>query len=305
MNIEPGILPAVVTPLNEDETIDTESLERLVEHLLRTEVKGLFMGGTMGEGGALRDSEKAALYRETVRFARGRVPVLASVSDQGTRRVIDNVRLAEAGGVDAVVLTPRLCFPQRGEDESVRLVEAVARDSSVPVWFYENPEVSPVTSRFEILARIAALPNVGGLKLTTKDRVLFQRCLTEIPEKLPCFNGVVSEIAFAASIGGGAISGIGSMLPGLCIRVFNAAKAGEMDEAKRYQDAINATYAIYNGAGWPLWPSAQKHVLKRLGILRTSVATAPFLRLGPEEERAIDAVLDTFEDWILEPARVV
>lgn len=304
MKIEAGILPAVITPLNEDETIDVESLEKLVEHLLSTDVKGLFVGGTIGEGGALRDSEKACLYRETARLARGRIPVLASISDQGTLRILENLKLAERAGVDAVVLTPRLCFPQRTAEESCRMVERVARESSIPVWFYENPEISPVTSSYEILRKIVELPNVAGLKLTTRDRALFSRCVRELSGNVPCFNGVVSEIAYAASIGGGAISGIASMLPGLCIRVFNAARDGDMDAARRYQEAINATYAIYDGEGWPLWPSAQKHVLKRLGILRTNVSTAPFLRLGKEEERKIDAVLEKFEDWILEPARL-
>jgi len=296
-----GVIPALLTPLNENETIDVPSLENLIEWVLGFDMKGLFVAGTMGEGVALRDRERAILFKETVRIVKGRVPVMASVSDNGTKRMLDNVDMAVEAKVDSVVATPRMAFPPRTQGESFRLFKAVAEHSRVPVWFYENPLLSPVTSTFESIAEIIALPNVEGLKFSAPNFELFARCKRELTGNPPCFNGNVPEIAMAARIGGGAISGIGSMLPGLCIKIFEAAVAGQDDMAQKYQDAINASYAIYGGDGWPLWPSAQKHVLMRRGIIRTNVATDPFVRVGPDEAARIDRALEGIEDWVFNP----
>lgn len=299
---EPGVIPAFITPLDEEENIDIQSLERLVEHLLRCDFKAFFLGGTIGEGGALADSAKSTLYRETVRLTAGRLPVFANISDQGTRRVLENLKLAVEAGVDAVVVTPRLTFLQRMKDETVWMMESVAKASPVPVWFYENPEMCPVSTDFETLLKIAELPNIGGFKLTIKDRALFRRCIEELPGTPPCFNGVVSEITYAASVGGGAISGIASLLPELCIRVFNAGRSGDAEEADRLQAMINDVYRIYGGNGWPLWPAAQKHVLMRLGIFRTNIATGPFRRLDPAQELFIDEQIEQLDPSVFAPA---
>ena len=296
-----GVIPALLTPLNEDETIDVSSLENLIEWVLGFDMKGLFVAGTMGEGVALRDRERSILFKETVRIVKGRVPIMASVSDSGTQRMLDNVDSAVEAKVDSVVATPRMAFPPRTPGESFRLFKAVAEHSKVPVWFYENPFLCPVTSTFESISEIIALPNVEGLKYSAPNFELFTRCKKELPDNPPCFNGNVPEIAMAAKIGGGAISGIGSLLPGLCVKIFEAAVAGQDDLAQKYQATVNASYSIYGGDGWPLWPSAQKHVLMRRGIIRTNFATEPFVRIGPVEAARIDQALEGIEDWVFNP----
>lgn len=295
-----GVFAATVTPLNEDETIDLESLERLVEWVLQGGVKGIFVGGSIGEGAALRDRERARLVHATVKFTRGRAKVLAGVSDTGTARILDNVQQIADSGVDAVVTTPRIMFPARDGGDTQRLMETVAARSPVPVWFYENPSMTPVKSTFDEIARILAIPNVTGLKFTSPDRDLYTRCVREFAGRVPVFNGNVPEIGFAAQLGGGALVGIGGMLPGLCVKLWDAAAAGKTGEAERMQAAINGIYDIYLGKTWPLWPSAQKYVLKRRGIFRTSISTAPFVRLSPEQERSIEHVLDRTESWIFD-----
>jgi dihydrodipicolinate synthase/N-acetylneuraminate lyase len=142
---------------------------------------------------------------------------------------------------------------------------------------------------------------VEGLKFSAPNFELFTRCKKELPGNPPCFNGSVPEIAMSAKIGAGAIVGIGSMLPGLCVRIFDAAVKGQDDLAKKYQEAVNASYSIYGGEGWPLWPSAQKHVLMRRGIIRTNFATEPFVRIGEDEAARIDQALEGIEDWVFNP----
>ena len=304
MNIEIGIVPALITPLNEDETIDVPSLENLINWMLGYDLKGLFVGGTMAEGIALRDSQRAILFRESVRIVNGRVPILANVSEISTKRALDNVTMAVEAKVDAVVATPRMVFPSRTPGETFRFMKVLTENSAVPVWFYENPYVTPFASDFESIAEFMSLPNMEGLKFSAQNFELFARCVRELPNNTPCFNGSVREIAKSAKIGGGTIAGIGSMLPGLCVAVFKAALAERENEAKKYQEAINSAYSIYGGDGMPLWPSAQKHVLMRRGLIKTNMSTEPFQRLNSEQERMVDEALEKIEDWVFEPAAV-
>ncbi|MFH1616500.1 MAG: dihydrodipicolinate synthase family protein [Planctomycetota bacterium] len=294
--MEKGIVVALITPLTEDENIDIPSLGGLLEWVLSHDIKGLFVAGTIGEGPALRDRQRYTLFCETVKYTKGRVPVLANVSDMSTQRVIDQVKLAVKAGADAVVTTPRFGFPPRTSCESFRHVKAIASYSSVPVWFYENPSTTPVTNSFQTICQILDLENVTGLKYSGPSREVFKTFVTELAESVPVMTGNVFDITYAASIGAtGAISGIGSLAPGLCIKAFETGRTGTPEEAQKIQDAIESLYSIYGGKGWPLWPTAQKHVLMKRGIIKTNFSTAPFLRLTAEEETKIDLAMENID----------
>lgn len=294
----PRVIAAIPTPLNHDETIDVDSLERLIEWVLRGGGEGFFVGGTMGEGFALLDRERERLVRETVRLVRGRVLVLANVSDAGTARIKESIdRIADVGA-DAIVTSARIMFPARDRDDTLRLLQAVAAHSPVPVWFYENPGMTPARSTFEEIQRIMALPNVRGLKFTSSDRELYLKCAEASGGKYPIYNGNARDIGFAAGHGTGALVGIAGLLPGLCRRIWQAARRGDTVLAENLQRQVDAIYDIYLGENWPLWPSAQKHALKRLGIFKTSISTAPFAQLTEEQLRKIDEVLDRMDPTI-------
>ncbi|MBN2290815.1 MAG: dihydrodipicolinate synthase family protein [Pirellulales bacterium] len=288
-----GVMAAMVTPLNEDETIDVEGVERLVERLIGSRISGIFVGGTMGEGIALRDSQRTALVSATVKAVDGRVPVLANASDTSTARVLENTcRMVEAGA-DVIVVTGRYGFPARMREETFRLVEAVARFSTRPVCFYENPSVGGVSHSVEEFGRFLELENVVALKYSAPDRDVFTRCVRAYEPRQPVLNGNVSDIAFAASVGAsGVISGIASLAPGLCVRTFEAAGRKECELADKLQADLLSLYAIYGGKDWPLWPTAQKHALKHLGIIRGSTVTSPFVPLTSEQETAIERMID-------------
>lgn len=292
--MEKGIVAALITPLNEDESIDITGLGNLIERVIAGGVKGLFVGGTVGEGLALRDAERQTLYRQAVQITRRRIPVLASVTDTGTLRSCDLARMASKADVDGVVATLRIGFPMRKTEEGLQHLKAIADASSVPVWFYENPYTTAITSAFDQLETYLALPQVQGLKFSTPDRTLFDRCVTELGQNKAVLTGNVSDIAHAARIGAfGAVSGCASMAPKLCADTFQLTLEGKIDEAEAAQQKLNSHYVIYGPQGMPLWPTAQKHVLKRLRVLKTSTVTAPFLNLTPAEEYQIDKFLET------------
>ena len=76
-----GIIPPLVTPLKDNETLDIESLEHLIEHLIEGGVHGLFVLGTTGEEQSLSYDVRKQMIKESCRINRGRLPLLACITD--------------------------------------------------------------------------------------------------------------------------------------------------------------------------------------------------------------------------------
>ena len=102
-----GIIPPLVTPLKDNETLDIESLERLIEHLIAGGVHGLFVLGTTGEEQSLSYDVRKQMIKESCRINRGRLPLLACITDTSIEESIRLAKKAADYGADGVVSAPR------------------------------------------------------------------------------------------------------------------------------------------------------------------------------------------------------
>ena len=100
-----GLTTALVTPLDAEGELDTESLERVIEHQIENGTACLFPLGWCGEGPALPDRVREATIRRTCAIAAGRVPVMAGISEQSLARIEPMLRIAEDAGADYVLAT--------------------------------------------------------------------------------------------------------------------------------------------------------------------------------------------------------
>src|SRR5512137_411822 len=101
-----GIIPPLVTPLSDRDTLDAAGLERLIEHILAGGVHGLFILGTTGEGPDFSYALRRQLIERTCKQVAGRVPVLVGVSDTSRTESLAVARYAADCSADAVVITP-------------------------------------------------------------------------------------------------------------------------------------------------------------------------------------------------------
>ena len=96
-----GIIPPLVTPLKNNETLDVESLERLIEHLIAGGVHGLFVLGTTGEEQSLSYDVRKQMIKESCRINRGRLPLLACITDTSIEESIRLARRAADYGAES------------------------------------------------------------------------------------------------------------------------------------------------------------------------------------------------------------
>ncbi len=112
MNHSPlcGIIPPLVTPLVNNDTLDVESLERLIEHLIAGGVHGLFILGTTGEEQSLSYALRKQMIIRSARINRGRLPLLVCITDTSIEESIHLAQVAAEQGADGVVPAPPSSF---------------------------------------------------------------------------------------------------------------------------------------------------------------------------------------------------
>jgi N-acetylneuraminate lyase len=120
-----GIMPALVTPLKEDETINVPVLRSLIEYLLERDADGFYVGGATGEGLALKTEERMVLAEEAIRAVHGRKPCIVQVAAADFKDAIALAKHAEACGANAISATPPLFF-RYDEDDVYNYYKALA-----------------------------------------------------------------------------------------------------------------------------------------------------------------------------------
>jgi len=296
-----GMVAPIITPINEDETIDLDGLATVIERVLQGGAKGVFVGGTVGEGIALRDKQKSVLYRNSVDIVGKRAVVLGNVCETSTYRALELLELAIEAGMDTVVVTARLGFPRRTDNEVFNHVSFLAEKSTVPVWYYEIPPLTGVTCSMEQMRAICGLASVQGVKYSGSSRDFFGKCVHDLQPEVPVLTGVVEDIIYGGTIGAaGIVPGFASLAPRACVDAFESAKNNDIKTAQLHLEGILSLYKIYGEGGWPYWPTAQKYALEKIGVLKNSYSTRPFNQLTADDKRTIDTAMEKIDLRVLD-----
>ena len=257
-----GVLPALVTPFR-DGQVDSEAFIRLVERQIAGGVHGLVPVGTTGESATLSHDEHRAVVELCVQTARGRVPVVAGAGSNSTKEAIELVRHAKTVGADAaLVVTPYYNRPsQEGLYAHYRAINDAVQ---LPILVYNVPGRTSVDISNEVLARLAKLPNIVGVKDATGDmsRASFQRLVCG--EDWVMLSGDdPSALGYMAHGGHGCISVTANVAPEQCAAFYNDALAGQWQGALQGQDRLVRLHrALFIDAS----PSPTKFALSHLGL---------------------------------------
>ena len=289
-----GIVPPVITPLHADETIDHAALERQLDRLLTAGVHGLFFLGSTGEQPALRATERAAAIRTAARVVNGRIPLIVGTMANSTAHALDHIAEAVEAGADAVAVTPPHYYPSRGPEEQLAHYQACAAQSQVPVVIYNIPLTTKVQMAPETMAKIAAFPNVAGVKDSSGDFVHFLKILSLVGgrEEFGVMVGT-PPLAGAAVLYGadGAVPGIANICPHTMLDVLAAAQAGDLAALRGLQERVHRLMQLAT-FGAPI--VCIKTALELMGVC-TAHVTAPLQPLPADKREAIAGILRELE----------
>lgn len=284
-----GIVVPVITPLNEDESIDRSSLLKVINYLLDAGVHGIFVNSTTGEGVSLADSDKKKVLQIIVDRVNGIIPVYASISDTGTKRAIRNLREVEDVGADIAVAHPPYYYPPNSQEELYKYYEQIARNAVIPVMLYNIPFTTQAPIGLETIQRLLDFENIIGIKDSSVDFV-FLGNLIRLKNIRPDFKIFVgkSHLWTAGILSGadGGLDGISNLIPKHCVRLYNEIKAGSKNIFD-LQREINEIWRVYECRSFL---GGIKAAMNLLGLCKP-ITVEPILAASEEEVQKIRRIL--------------
>ena len=263
-----GSMVALVTPMTDDGALDMPALQRLVEFHIENQTDAIVAVGTTGESPTLDMDEHCEVIRQTVAYAKGRVPVIAGTGANSTSEAIALTRCAESAGADACLLvTP---YYNKPTQEGLYLHhKAIAEAVPIPQILYNVPGRTACDMLPETVERLSAIPNIVGIKEATgnldRGREILRRC----GDKLDLYSGDDATALDLILLGAkGDISVTANVAPRLMHDMCAAARSGDSKTARAINDRL---MGLHKGLFVEANPIPVKWALAEMGLIRRGI----------------------------------
>jgi 4-hydroxy-tetrahydrodipicolinate synthase len=296
MRVFNGILPPIPTPFHEDYSINEEVLRSLVDHLVAEGVHAIIPTGSSGEFTRLSMDERKRVVEICVDQAQGRIPVIAGTAAAGTEETVELSRHADSVGASGLQIVAPFYAPISDSDvydHYARIGEAV----SIPILVYNNPKNTGIDMSAELIAKMADIPNVEGVKESSRDTMRIRQIIALAGDRIAVYGGVDDYIFEAFALGArGWIAGSANVLPRHCVEFYEALVVrGDLDSArKQYFEIMDLCDKIESRGN----PQNIKAALEILGF-NVGPPRPPLQRRGKAE---IDELRRLMEPLVKVPA---
>ena len=237
-----GIIPPIVTPMNEDESVNEKELRNQVNRQIKGGIHGLFPFGTNGEGYILNEKEKEEVLSIVIDETKGRVPVYAGTGCISTKDTIRQSQMAESLGADVLsIITPT--FAAASQNELYDHYKAVAEAVDMPIVLYNIPARTGNALAPATVAKLSKIPNIVGAKDSSGnfDNMLQYIEQTRDSKDFAVLSGNDSLILWNLLAGGtGGIAGCANVFPEVMASIYNYFAAGDLENARKAQDSIRS-----------------------------------------------------------------
>ncbi len=274
-----GIFPPIPTPFAGD-AIAFDKLAFNIEKWSQTGLKGLVVMGSNGEYVYLSANEKRELIERAVELTPDHMLVVAGTGCESTKETIELTRdCAERGAHAALVVTPHYYSGRMNEAAMMAYFTAVADQSPIPIILYNVPKFTHVNLTVKLVAQLSGHPNIVGIKDSTGNVIQLGDFANNVDPDFNLLVGTAGALFGGLTLGcAGGVLALANVAPEICVRIYEAVKAGNYEAAKQLQlkmipvnQAVTATYGVpglkaamdmlgYFGGDprLPLMPSSEK-----------------------------------------------
>jgi 4-hydroxy-tetrahydrodipicolinate synthase len=292
-----GVYSVLPTAFGPDGALDEPSLRRVVSMFLDAGVNGLTALGVTGEVARLDDGERARVLEIVLDEVRGRVPVVAGTTADGTRTCITYSRHARAAGAAAVMVSPPRMV-KLNSDAVVRHYAALAEAVDIEIVVQDYPPISGYAMEPWLLARIAReIPKARTIKLEDPPTPFKTARILEQLDTGPTggvtvriFGGLGGVFLLEELLAGATGAMTGFAFPEILVRIVSLFNAKKIDEAADlfYRTVPLMRFEFQEGIGMAI----RKEVLHRRGALASPATRPPAARLDEATRQALDRVLE-------------
>lgn len=282
---------ALVTPFNEDLSIDTKALSRIVNFCIDGGVDYLVVLGTTGESVTLNKAEKMLVMDTVVSANAGRLPLVLGIGGNSTYRIVDEVKSFESEHFSAILsVTPYYNKPT--QEGIYRHFKAISEVTKKPIILYNVPSRTGSNMLPETTLRLAHdFENIVGVKEAVGDMVQVQSLIQNKPEDFMVISGDdITALPTVLAGGSGVISVLGQGVPQEFSKMIRLAIEGDSAEAYRLhyklQDGMGLIFKEGNPAGI-------KSIFEHLG-LSNSVVRLPLVEATNGLKKEISSFIKPF-----------
>lgn len=226
-----GVYPAITTKFKEDYSLDIPLFLKNIKAQMDAGVKGVIIGGSLGESSTITHEERVILLRETLDFVDGKIDVLVNIAEGSTKNAIKLARLAQDNGAHGIMALPPMMYKPTDEETTVYF-ETIAQNTDLPILIYNNPVDYKIEITLDMFERLLKQKNIQAVKESTRDLTNVTRIRNRFGNDLRILCGVDTLALESALLGAdGWVAGLVAAFPAETVAVFNLAKQGRIAEA--------------------------------------------------------------------------
>jgi 4-hydroxy-tetrahydrodipicolinate synthase len=283
-----GSIPALVTPMLEDASVDYPTLRKLIDWHITEGSDCIGVVGTTGESPTVNVEEHCEIIRVAVEQAAGRVPIMAGCGANSTSEAIELAKFARKVGADCQLqVVPYYNKPtQEGQYQHFKAIAEAVGD--LPIILYNVPGRTVADMAHDTVLRLAQVPGIVGIKEATGNIERAQWLIREVPTGFAIYSGDdPTAVALMLCGGQGNISVTANVAPRLMHELCVAALAGDVQRAMQIQFQLMPVHKhLFVEAN----PIPVKWAMSRLGLCGPALRL-PMTPLTPANEPVVEAAL--------------
>lgn len=280
-----GVIPAILTPFDEDYEIDERAFEELCDYLIDKKVGGLFVAGTTGEGPLLSLEERARLFKIAVRVSKSRVPIIAHVGSISFRETVTLIKSAVEAKVDAVAIVSPYYYrldEKAIEEYYLRLLD---KTDGLPVFLYNIPGLTNNSITPDLVQKLFNQGKINGVK-DSSGNITVIKSFIDISPEFQVVSGTDELFLLALTLGAvGAVSSTSNVFPEIFNNIYNAFINKNLDLAVENQRKLNELCKVFQ---YGRFISSYKYALSLRGVNISSRVRSPQRELTEEEKDIIE-----------------
>ncbi len=283
-----GSIPAMVTPMLEDGSVDYASLRKLIDWHIAEGTDCIGVVGTTGESPTVNVEEHREIIRVSVEQAKGRVPIMAGCGANSTAEAIELAKFAKSVGADCQLqVVPYYNKPtQEGLYQHFKGIAESVPD--LPVILYNVPGRSVADMQHDTVLRLAQVPGIVGIKEATGNIERAQWLIRDLPKEFAVYSGDdPSAVALMLCGGKGNVSVTANVAPRLMHELCVAAMAGNVQKAMEIQFKLMPMHKhLFVEAN----PIPVKWAMARMGLCGGTLRL-PMTELSQSQQPVVEAAL--------------
>lgn len=241
---------AIITPMNQDETINFDKLGEIIDYQIENGTDAIIICGTTGESSTMSDDEHTECIRYAVERANKRVPVIAGTGSNDTKYAIQLSQHAQRLGADGLLLvTPY--YNKTTQRGLVAHFNAIANSVDIPCILYHIPSRTGVTMTIDTFDQLANTKNIVAVKEASGNISFIAKLISKVGDRLDVYSGNDDQIVPMMSLGAkGVISVLSNVMPKETHEMAKACLDGDYAKASKMQiellDLINDLFIEVN-----------------------------------------------------------